>query len=256
MPPLPPMAVSRSNTSLPMPVPSTAQTETSQVQECCHCPLTFSNTQMTPGLNNASISRFNSLFTSALSRACAVYCWCVTGDPAMKTALFITAKGCPAGQASIHPPERKSTWNCNYTNTLIPLLTLPAARTKLQTTFSIGLEPQKRWFKNRPKSAKSRGRVWTSPCLDKRVGGGLLQTIPVSPAPPTPPPPSATLPPAPLYHNSPSVSDPHLVQAWPRLSTTTPCCCCFPCPQLCLCNGDRRDCGTLVRPVGTLLAAQ
>ena len=35
-----------------------------------------------------------------------------------------------------YTPEHKSTWYYNYTNTLTPMLTLPAACTKLQTTFS------------------------------------------------------------------------------------------------------------------------
>ena len=63
-----------------------------------------------------------------------------------------------------YTPEHKSTWNHTYTNTLIPILTLPAACTKLQTTFSVGLEPQKRWIHKKPKSAETWGRhVWTSP---------------------------------------------------------------------------------------------
>ena len=63
-----------------------------------------------------------------------------------------------------YTPEHDSTWNCSCTNTFTPALTLPAAHTKLQTIFSIGWEPQKRWFQNTPKCAESRGRrVWTSP---------------------------------------------------------------------------------------------
>ena len=37
------------------------------------------------------------------------------------------------------PPEHKSTWKYSYTNTLTPILILPAACPKLQTTFRIGL---------------------------------------------------------------------------------------------------------------------
>ena len=57
-----------------------------------------------------------------------------------------------------YTPGHKSAWNYNYTNTLTPTLTLPAACTELQTTFSIGLEPQKRWFQIGPTSAATRGR--------------------------------------------------------------------------------------------------
>eukprot|EP00670_Eutreptiella_braarudii_P029325 CAMPEP_0174379840 /NCGR_PEP_ID=MMETSP0811_2-20130205/122963_1 /TAXON_ID=73025 ORGANISM="Eutreptiella gymnastica-like, Strain CCMP1594" /NCGR_SAMPLE_ID=MMETSP0811_2 /ASSEMBLY_ACC=CAM_ASM_000667 /LENGTH=52 /DNA_ID=CAMNT_0015532487 /DNA_START=349 /DNA_END=507 /DNA_ORIENTATION=+ len=46
-----------------------------------------------------------------------------------------------------YSPEHKSTWNCSYTNTLTPILAVPAACTKLQGTLSIGLELQKRWLK-------------------------------------------------------------------------------------------------------------
>ena len=60
-------------------------------------------------------------------------------------------------------PEHKSTWNYTYTNTLTLIRTLPAARPKLQTTFSIGLEPQKQWFQ---KKVQRCGNT-ESPCLDK-----------------------------------------------------------------------------------------
>ena len=59
--------------------------------------------------------------------------------------------------------EHKSTWNYTHTNTLPPIQTLPAAGTKPQTTFSVGLDAQKRWF---PKSAKNCGQTG-SPCLDR-----------------------------------------------------------------------------------------
>ena len=56
-----------------------------------------------------------------------------------------------------HTPDHKSAWNYNYTNTLPPMLILYAACTKLQTTFSIGLEPQSQWFQKRdPKVQKHR----------------------------------------------------------------------------------------------------
>ena len=72
-----------------------------------------------------------------------------------------------------HTPEHKSTWNYTYTNTFPPIVTLATAGTKPQTTFSIALEPQKRWFQKRPKIAE--------PCLDKPVsgrgGGGAPTTV-------------------------------------------------------------------------------
>ena len=40
-----------------------------------------------------------------------------------------------------YTPEHKSAWDDSYTNTLTPIVTLPAACTELQTTFSVGLEP-------------------------------------------------------------------------------------------------------------------
>ena len=44
--------------------------------------------------------------------------------------------------------------------------TARSACTRLQTTFSIGSDPQKRWFQKRPKSAQTWGRrVCTAPCL-------------------------------------------------------------------------------------------
>ena len=75
--------------------------------------------------------------------------------------------------------EHKSTWNYSYTNTLTPNSdTLPAACTKLQTTFNIGLRTQKRWFQKRLKSAEIQGRhVWTSMCWDK--GGGYQYPTPI-----------------------------------------------------------------------------
>ena len=53
-----------------------------------------------------------------------------------------------------HTPQHKSTWDCSCTTTLPPTQTLPAACTTLQTTFSIGLGPQKRGFQ---KDQKVRG---------------------------------------------------------------------------------------------------
>ena len=71
-----------------------------------------------------------------------------------------------------HIPGRRSTWNHSHANTLLPILTLPAAYTKLQPTFSFGLEPKKMV----PKKTQKCGNTG-SPCLDKpvsgqRVGGG------------------------------------------------------------------------------------
>ena len=45
-----------------------------------------------------------------------------------------------------YTPKHMSTWHYNYIDTLPPILTFPAACTELQTTFSIGLQPQKRRF--------------------------------------------------------------------------------------------------------------
>ena len=62
-------------------------------------------------------------------------------------------------------------WNYTYTNTSTPMLTLPAACTKLQTTFSIGLKPQKKTFQKKAQKCGNTG----SPCLDKPMlgrGGG------------------------------------------------------------------------------------
>ena len=56
---------------------------------------------------------------------------------------FMTTKGCPTR------PEHKGTWNYSHTNTSATMLTLPAACTELQTTFSVGLERQKRWFQKK-----------------------------------------------------------------------------------------------------------
>ena len=89
------------------------------------------------------------------------------------TRSILQATG-PVSQLIRQPPQHKGTWNNSYINTLPSMLTLPAACTRLQTTFSIELEPQKQWFLKRPKSAKTRGRrVWTSPCSDKRSGGTI-----------------------------------------------------------------------------------
>ena len=67
-------------------------------------------------------------------------------------------------------PEHKRTWNYSYTTTLPPILTLLAACTKLQTTFSIGLEPQQPGFqKTKNKSVEARVRT-------KGGGGGGLSS--------------------------------------------------------------------------------
>ena len=102
--------------------------------------------------------------------------WYVTGSPAVKTGLFVTAKGCPTGQQT---PQNTTAQHYTYTDTLTAISTLPAAYTKPHTTFSIGLGPQKQRYKNRPKCAETRRRVWTNPCLDKGQGGGggLAQSL-------------------------------------------------------------------------------
>ena len=61
-----------------------------------------------------------------------------------------------------HTPGHKSTWDHSDTNTVAPTLTLPVACTKRHITFSIGLEPPKRWFHKKPKSAETRGRRVTT----------------------------------------------------------------------------------------------
>ena len=76
-----------------------------------------------------------------------------------------------------YTPERKSTLDYSHTSTLPPLWTLPAACTRLQTTFCIALEPQTPWLK---KKAQKCGNT-ASPCLDKLVlrrGGGGVGTRP------------------------------------------------------------------------------
>ena len=71
---------------------------------------------------------------------------------------FMTRKG--VHQASIH--------------TRIHILTLPATAQR-QTTFSIGLDPRKRWFQ---KGKKQKLQKYGAPCLDEPVlsggGGGLV----------------------------------------------------------------------------------
>ena len=80
---------------------------------------------------------------------------------------LMTTKQCPIHQRTPH--NTRAHVNHSYTYTLTPTWTPPAACTKLQITFSIGLAPQKRWFQKRPKCAETRGRrVWTSLCSDKR----------------------------------------------------------------------------------------
>ena len=65
-----------------------------------------------------------------------------------------------------HTPEHKSTWNYTYTNTLIPILALPAA--------SQSYKPILYWIGTAktmvPKKAQKCGNL-ESPCLDKPVSG-------------------------------------------------------------------------------------
>ena len=71
-----------------------------------------------------------------------------------------------------YTPEHKSTLKDSHTNTFTPRLTRPAACTKLQTTFAIGLQSRKRWFKKKAQKCEN----MRSPCLRKPVlghrGGG------------------------------------------------------------------------------------
>ena len=62
-----------------------------------------------------------------------------------------------------YTPEHKSTWNYSYTSSLPPISTFPAARSKLPTTFYIGLERQKRWFQKKAEKWGNTGSL----CLDK-----------------------------------------------------------------------------------------
>ena len=71
--------------------------------------------------------------------------------------------------------EPNSTWNYSYTNTLTPMLTHCAARTKLYTTFS-WIGTAKMMVPKTAQKCRNKG----SPCLDKPVlrggGGGALDT--------------------------------------------------------------------------------
>ena len=70
-------------------------------------------------------------------------------------------------------PEHKRTWNYSYTTTLPPILTLLAACTKLQTTLSIGLEPQQPGFqKTKNKSVEAHVRTKGGGCNFKGSGAG------------------------------------------------------------------------------------
>ena len=83
---------------------------------------------------------------------------------AVKSELFMATKGCPTRRRPL-PPKHQSTWNYTYTNTLTPTVILPAAWTELQTTFSIGLEPQNGWFQKKAQKCGNTG----STCLEKPV---------------------------------------------------------------------------------------
>ena len=76
-----------------------------------------------------------------------------------------------------HIPQNTRAHGTAATPTLSPpISTGPAACTKPQTTFSIGLEPQKRWFQQTTQECENTG----SACLDKPVlgqgGGGFGMT--------------------------------------------------------------------------------
>ena len=78
-------------------------------------------------------------------------------------------------QQTSYAPEHKSTCSpthYTYTNTLPPTWTLPAACTQLQTTFSIGSEPQKLWFQKKPKVPKHRVAVFRQVHVRTKGGGG------------------------------------------------------------------------------------
>ena len=91
----------------------------------------------------------------------------------MKKEMFTATKG--AQQANT--PQHKSTWNYTYSNTLPPLLTLPAACTKLPTTFSVGLELQKRRFQKKQKKMQKHGvAVFRQTHVSTRGGGGCVHT--------------------------------------------------------------------------------
>ena len=84
-------------------------------------------------------------------------------------------------QASIHPTTQEH-MELHLHQHFDTILTLPAACTKLQTTFSIGLEPQKRWFQ---KKASWNHRVFGQARVRTRGAGGIIsiQMITVAPCP-------------------------------------------------------------------------
>ena len=86
--------------------------------------------------------------------------------------LYPSKHGNTKQQASAHPTTQEHSHT--YTHTFTPTWTLPAARTTLQTTFSVGPFPCIGTAKTMvPKSAETRGcRVWTSPCWAPGGGGG------------------------------------------------------------------------------------
>ena len=69
-------------------------------------------------------------------------------------------------------PEHKSTCSYTGTNTLPPTWALPAACTQLYTTFSIGLEPQNRWFQKDLKVLKHGVASLDKPVSGRGGGGG------------------------------------------------------------------------------------
>ena len=75
--------------------------------------------------------------------------WYVTGSEQRIVRLYKRVPNKPAYTA-----KHQSTWKYSYTNTLTPILILPAACTKRQTTFSIALEPQNQWLQKGPKLRK------------------------------------------------------------------------------------------------------
>ena len=64
-------------------------------------------------------------------------------------------------------PKYKSTWEHTHTNTSPPTLTLPAACTPRQTTFSIASGPQKTMVPEKIQKCGNTGSL----CLDKPVFG-------------------------------------------------------------------------------------
>ena len=68
------------------------------------------------------------------------------------------------------------TWgNCSVHYQLdLPLAYAQRGATKLQTTFSIGLEPKNRWFQKRPKVRKYEVTVFGQARVRTKGGGGVL----------------------------------------------------------------------------------